>query len=905
MLVDGNALIHRAFHAVQHLSTKIGEPTNAVYGFTVMLLKALQDIKPTHVAMTFDLAAPTFRHQKYEKYKATRIKSADELYAQIPRCKEVVQDLGIPIYEMEGYEADDLLGTLSENICKENKGEDFEVLIVTGDMDTLQLVNDNVKIYTARKGLSDVIVYDEKAIFERYGIKSDQVVDFKAIKGDPSDNIPGVTGIGEKGALDLIKQFGSVENIYANLDKLKEKTHKLFEEQKEQVQMSLELSKIDCDVPINVLLQPYSFKEDDYQKTVKLFQDLEFKSLIPKLPKIEKGPEDKEKEEKVVAPQQRQNDKYHFIDTIEKLTELSSNLLKQEKFAFDTETDGLGALEFNLVGLSFSYREGEAYYVPATLLLETKFDGLKTALENPKIKKIAHNIKYDYLVMKKFGIEVTNLYFDTMIASYLLAPGSRSHDLDTVTFNEFGYQMQPIDELIGKGKSEISLKDIDPLKVSFYCCEDVDYTFRLEALLLPRLKKEHLEKILFDIEMPLAPILAEMEENGILLDTKLFASLEKKVAKEIGELEKRIYKHAGEEFNINSPAQLKVILFEKLKITLGGAGFIKKTKTGFSTAASELEKMRETHPIIDEILNYRELAKLQSTYIKSLPELISPRDKRLHTSYNQTISATGRLSSTNPNLQNIPIGSSGIAAEIRKGFIARPGYSLLAVDYSQIELRVVAHLAQDKTMMKVFEENRDIHMATAMQLYGIDDPSKITKEMRRDAKTINFGVLYGVSSFGLSERVDMTRSEAADFIKKYYEAFPAVEKFLQKVIEQTKLTGFAENEIGRKRYMLEINSSQFMVRAGAERAAINMPIQSLAADILKKAMINIKSVIDIQSEEIAMLLQVHDELVFEVKEGLENKYAETIRKIMQDAYELKVPLIAESKIGKNWGEMVS
>lgn len=902
MLVDGNALVHRAFHAIAHLSTKSGEPTNAVYGFVVILLKALKDLNPTHIALTFDLADPTFRHEKYDGYKAKRVKAADELYAQFPRIKEIVRNLGIPIYEKKGFEADDMLGTLAQRIQEENQGQEFEIYIVTGDLDTLQLVNEHVKIYAAVQGVGNVKVYDIAKVQERYGINPSQILDFKSIKGDPSDNIPGAPGIGEKGALDLVKEFGSLENIFKNLDavKAKAKKYSVFETDREQIEMSYYLSKIICDVPMDFNLPPYEFSEINYQKIVQIFQELEFKSLIPKLPKVA-GVKDITVEE-AVKIEAKKSDKYYLIDTVEKLHEFSKNLAKQEEFAFDTENEGLGALDFDLVGMSFSFIEGEAYYVPATILLETKFDGLHKVFADPNIKKIAHNIKYDYLVLKKFGIEVKNVYFDTMIASYLLSPGSRTHGLDSLAFNEFGYQMQPIEELIGKGKNAGNMKDVPLDKICFYGCEDVDYTYRLKNLLLPRLQKEELEKTFFDIEMPLTVILAEMEENGILLDVPLFKTLEKNVQKELDELEKEIYKLAGEEFNINSPTQMKVVLFEKMELQKQ-VGFIKKTKTGFSTAASELEKMKGLHPIIDSILRYRELSKLQSTYIISLPEMVSKKDGRIHTNYSQTIAATGRLSSINPNLQNIPVGSTGVASEIRKGFVAREGNVLLSVDYSQIELRVVAHLSEDKNMMKVFQSNEDIHSATAMQLYGIEDPAKITKEMRRDAKTINFGVLYGVSSFGLSERVDMNRAEAAEFIKKYYKVYSGVDKYLKNVIEETKKKGYVINELGRKRYMPEINSSQFMVRAGAERAAINMPIQSLAADILKIAMMNIEKEIDIQSEGIKMLLQVHDELVFEVKKGTEQKYAEQIKKIMQDAYKLKVPLIAESKVGLNWGDM--
>ena len=900
MLVDGNALIHRAFHAIPNLSTKAGEPTNAVYGFCAILLKAIKDIKPTHIALTFDLAGPTFRHDQYKEYKATRVKAADELYAQIPRCKEVVADLGIPIYEQPGFEADDMLGTLAEHIKHSNNDhKHFEAIIVTGDLDTLQLVDAHTKVYTLRKGLTDTTIYDPAAVFERYGIKPEQMVDFKAIKGDPSDNIPGVSGIGEKGALDLIKEYGSLENIYKNIDKLKEKTRKLFVEQKEQIKMSYDLSKIIRDVKIDFNIPAYEFSKINYEKIVELFQKLEFKSLIPKLPQVSGN-----KVEENVEIKERTNPHYKLVDTEAELEKLTSLLSQQEEFVFDTETEGLGALDFDLVGISFSFKEGHAYYLPVDFLRTSKNKGLHKIFSDPKIKKIGHNIKYDFLALKKFGIEVKNLYFDTMIASYLLSPGSRSHDLDSLAFNEFGYQMQPIEELIGKGKNEISMKDVPKEKVCFYASEDADYTFRLKHKLLPDLKKEGLDKVFFEIDMPLTKVLAGMEENGIILDIPLFKKLEKEVQHDLSKLEKDIYKEAGEEFNINSPAQLKAILFQKLNIPLGSEGtFIKKTKTGYSTAASELEKMKGLHPIIDKILEYRELSKLQSTYVKALPELVSKKDHRLHTSYNQTITATGRVSSSNPNLQNIPAGSSGYAAEIRKGFLASKGFKLLSIDYSQIELRVVAHLSEDKTMLAIFKKGEDIHTATAMQLYGIDDPSKVTKEMRRDAKTINFGVLYGLSSFGLSERVDMTRAEATDFIKRYFKVFSSVEKYLKKVVAETKENGYTHNELGRKRYFPEINSSQFQVRAAAERAAINMPMQSLAADIFKISMNKIEEEIGIQSDDIRLLLQVHDELVFEVKESEVLKYARKIKEIMEHAYKLKVPLVADVKVGDNWGEM--
>lgn len=909
MFVDGNAIVHRAFHAIQHLSTKNGEPTNAVYGFTVLLLRAIKEIKPTHIAVAFDLAAPTFRHEKYKEYKAHRVKAADELYQQIPRCKDVVRALGIPVYEKEGFEADDLLGTLSDNACTVNKGNDFEVVIVTGDMDTLQLVNDHVKIYTSKRGLSDVIIYDRAAIAERYGISSEQFVDFKAIKGDPSDNIPGIKGIGEKGALDLIKQFGSLENIYNNLDQLKEKTRKLFEDQREQAEMSRHLSEIVRNVDVEIDLQPFVFSEENYQKTVRLFQELEFRSLIDKLPKTSASGdlskanvlrEANKKAEQKKAQEIKKN--YQHIDSKEKLDELVKKLQMQEEFAFDAQNEGVEGIDLRLIALAVSFKEGESYFITCKMLEEFGGDGIKKVFEDPGIRKIAHNIKQDYLILKRYGINAQNLYFDTMIASYLLSPGSRAHDLETAVFNEYGYQLQTLEDLIGKGKAQIKLEEVAPEKLSYFSGEDADYTLRLKNLLLPRLKDAGLEKIFFEIEMPLTKVLAEMEENGILLDFDLFEKLQKAVEKELSSLVTKIYKLAGEEFNINSPAQLKVVLFEKLKITEGSGTYIKKTKTGYSTAASELDKMQGLHPIIDEILRYRELSKLQSTYISVLPQLAG-KDGRIHTSFNQTIAATGRLSSSNPNLQNIPVGSEGVSGEIRKGFIAAPGKKLVSIDYSQIELRLVAHLSDDQHMIRIFNQGQDIHTATAMQLNGLKDPKEVTKEMRRDAKTVNFAVLYGVSSFGLSNRGLISRNDAAQFIKKYYQAYPGVDLFLRKVVEEARKTGYVENELGRKRFMPELNSSQFMVRAGAERAAINMPVQSLAADIIKIAMNEIAEKFDIQSEGLRMLLQVHDELVFEIEESQVQELSKQIQEVMQNSYKLKVPLIAEIKIGSNWGEM--
>ncbi len=904
MLVDGNALIHRGFHAVPNLQTKSGEPTGAVYGFSMILLKALKDIKPTHIALSFDLAAPTFRHEKYKEYKAQRIKAAQELYDQIPRVKEVVRTLNIPIFEMQGFEADDVLGTLSLEICKECK-DDCEVFIVTGDLDTLQLVNNCVKIYTMRKGITDTAIYDEKAVRERYNLLPNQMVDYRALRGDASDNIPGVAGIGEKTASGLIQEFKSLEELYKAVEsgkaegKIKPRILQLLKDQKEQAYQSYELSQIVRTVPLEFNIPPYVLDGSHYQQTIKLFQQLEFKSLVNNLPKPEdKGSVESSIQEEAPSPTlvKKGHQVYVLVNDEKKLQSLVKKVQSVKELVIDTETTSLSTLDAKLLGLSLSFEEGQGYYIPTQFIN----DEIKSLLSNENIKKIGHNIKYDMQVMSNNKYPISNAAFDTMVASYLLNPGNRQHNLDTLAFNELGYQMQSIEELIGKGKTQISMADVPVDKVSWYSCEDADMTLRLKNLFEPQLKKEKLEKVFYDIEMPLVGVLADMEQNGIKLDVKLLNRLSGEVEISLKDLEQEIYKLTGQTFNINSPKQLKEVLFDKLQINTFG---VKKIKTGLSTAAGELEKLVGQHPVIPKLLEFRELSKLQSTYLLTLPLLVNKKTGRLHTSYNQTIAATGRLSSIDPNLQNIPVRGEGVGSEVRKAFVAADGYKLLSLDYSQIELRIVAHLSGDKKMQEVFKSGEDIHTKTAMEIFGVE-ADKVTKDMRRDAKTINFGILYGVSSFGLSSRIqEMSIGGAKDFIKKYFAAFPKVEEYLEQIKLQVREAGFVRNEIGRIRKFPEIKSSQFFIRAAAERAAINFPIQSLAADVIKVAMINLYPEIKDIKSEIKLLLQVHDELVFEVKEDKVDYWAKKIKPIMENAISLSIPINTEAKAGDNWGEM--
>ncbi len=905
MLIDGNALIHRGFHAIPGLATKNGEPTGAVYGFTQILLRAIKDIKPDYIACTFDLAGPTFRHEADVNYKATRVKAAQELYDQIPRVKEVVASLGIPIFEKEGFEADDCLGTLAHEICKKHNHSNCEVIIVTGDMDTLQLVNDCVKIYTLKRGLTDVITYDTEAVKQRFdGLLPSQMIDYKALRGDPSDNIKGVKGIGEKGAINLLQTFGSIKEMYKQIhsgeakDKLKPKFFDLLKESEEDAKQSYFLATIVTNVPLKIDIKPYEFTQKELSQVVPLFQELEFKSLIDKLPKnYMKGAG--EVGETVSSPKPKPTNlkqDYSLIKSAKELDELATKLLKVEFLAIDTETTSTDPMRAELVGVSFCAEAGSAYYAPADIVKQSK--KFKELLES-KVKKVGHNIKYDLIVLEQNGFIVNNPSFDTMIAAYLINSATRAYSLDTLAFNEFGYQMQPIEELIGKGKNQITMDQVDVEKVSWYAAEDADFTFRLKELYKDQLKEEGVQEIFETIEMPLIQVLKSMEEAGIIFDVDKNAELTKEAESLQKNLEKQIYKLADKEFNINSPKQLKEILFEDLG--LQSPENSKKIKTGVSTAAGELEKMLGQHPIIEFILQYREVTKLLSTYLLALPEIVNPKTGRIHTSYNQTIASTGRLSSTEPNLQNIPAKGTGLSSEIRKAFVAKKGCKLLSLDYSQIELRIVAHVSGDENMKAVFNNGEDIHTNTAMQIFNVA-AKDITKDMRRDAKAINFGVLYGLSAFGLSYNSGLNWGDAKSFIDKYYASYPGVKKYLETVKKDTHKDGFIKNEIGRVRKFPEINSSVFPVRSAAERAAINFPIQSLAADIIKVAMINTHKELQ-DKTDIKMLLQVHDELVFEVEKDRVEHYAKQIKKLMEEAITLSVPVIVEAKVGMNWGDM--
>ncbi len=902
VLFDGNALIHRAFHALPPLTvSKTGEIVGAVYGFTLMLLKAIDELKPTHCAVAFDMKAPTFRHQLFSEYKAHRPAAPDELISQLGRVRELVNTFHIPIFELEGYEADDVLGTLSREASK----QDIKSIIVTGDADTMQLVSPKVKVlYPKPRGsFSDTTLYDEAAVNEKYGVAPEHIADLKGLVGDPSDNIPGVPGVGKKTAAKLISQFGSVEEIYAHLDEVSPpKLQALLRQHEEIARQSKELATIVTQVPLTLHLNTCHLSHYDRQQVADLFRELEFFSLLAKLPEIEADAETLE-----VPPQTKITPQaepaYHTITTTQGFDELLSRLKGAKSFAFDLETTSLDAMKAQLVGISLSPAPAEAYYIPVghvgweqidQLPWEQVLNGLKPTLEDASLPKLAHNGNYDMTILAEYGVTVKNLAFDTMVAAYLL--GEKSLNLKSLAFSRLGIEMIPISDLIGTGAKQHSMAEVSVKEAASYACADADITGQLAGLLEPELKSQGLWRLFSDVEMPLVPVLVTMERNGVALDTELLRQMAHRLGEQLLTLEAAIYNIIGHRFNINSPQQLGSVLFQEL-----GLPPAKKTKSGYGTGAAVLEELRGVHPVIELILDYRQLSKLKSTYIDALPALVNPKTGRVHTSFNQTRTATGRLSSSEPNLQNIPVRGE-MAKEIREAFIAPPGTYLLAGDYSQIDLRALAHLSQDPNLTSAFRQDADIHTATAAQLFSVA-PAQVTAAMRRLAKTVNFGVIYGMSDYGLEQATELSRQEAAQFITAYFERYPGIKAYLESTKAEARRSGYVQTILGRRRRIPEINAANRQVREAAERMAINMPVQGTSADIIKVAMINLDREISRQKLKSKMLLQVHDELIFEVPQEEMEIMRELVPEVMSTALVLSVPLKVDLKTGRNWGEM--
>lgn len=899
LIIDGNALIHRSFHAIPPLNNAKGEPVNAVYGFVTTLLKAWKELKPTHIAATFDLRGLTFRHEEYKDYKATRVAAADELYAQIPTVKDMVRAFDIPIYELQGFEADDMIGTITKQTPK-----NAECIILTGDMDTMQLVDKKTFVYTLRKGMSDTALYSEDGVKERYGLRPDQIIDYKALRGDPSDNIPGVKGVGEKTATELLQTFGTLEKLYTELADETKKAMAIRESVREKLLMyksdafmSKSLATIKRDVPIEFKLDGAAVHTYDRDKVVALFKDLNFVSLVSKLPEIKVAPAAKQAafDLAIAAPApKKEGHDYTVVNDEEGWKIFFALLNNQGSFAVDTETTDLDPWKAKLLGLSFSWKTGQGWYVVAKA---EWLKELKPILEDQQIKKIGHNMKFDAKILKLSGIDLT-LSFDTMLASYVLNASTRQHSLDALAFIEFGYEMMPIQSLIGpKGKKQMSMTDVPLDKLGWYSAEDADFTWRLYEKLKPRLEEQSVIGLFEDIEMPTAATLVDMELTGIKIDTEFLDQMGKTMRANLKKIEQKIYDLAGREFNINSPLQLKEILFDTLKISTEGIG---RTKTGFSTAADQLEKMKDAHPIIPLISQQREFSKLLSTYIEALPTMVNDKTGRVHTDYNQAVAATGRLSSNNPNLQNIPIRTD-LGAEIRKAFIADRGKRLLSADYSQIELRIIASMAEDEAMMKSFLNNEDIHARTAANINGVS-LDKVTPQMRRAAKAVNFGIIYGLGFVGLSQGEGISRQEAKDFIAKYFSIHTNIRQWLDNTKKLAHDQGYVETLFGRRRYFPEINSSNGMLVASAERQAINAPIQGTAADLMKLAMIHVQAGLSKVSQESKLLLQVHDELVVETPIADVEKVSKFLKETMENVYKLRVPIVVEVGVGRNWGE---
>lgn len=886
IIIDGNAILHRAWHAIPQLNTKDGIMINAAFGFTSMFLKIISELRPDYICSTFDMRAKTFRHEKYEDYKAGRVKQPDELYNQIPIIKEILGSFDVPIFEKSGYEADDLIGTIAEKLRGK---KDIEVYIVTGDMDCLQLVGENIKVYTFKKGITEAFVYNDAAVYERYSLKSSQMIDYKALRGDVSDNIPGIKGIGEKTAIELLKKFKTLDGVYKQIAKsnFSENIKNKVINGKKDAYFSRELATIDRDVSIDFSLEKAKWDFSDETLVYNTFQKYEFRNLLNKIPKFSKARgglfEFKEIENA---------SNYHLVKTDSDFNLFYKKIYSQEEFVLDTETTSLDVLEAKLLGISFCFKSGEAYFL---VYKKEYLEKLSKILETKKT--IGHNIKYDYQILKNHGVELKNIDFDTLIAGYLLSKTDRSLKLNDLVFSELGYRMQPIEELIGKkGKDQLNMESVDIKKVSDYSCEDADYTFKLYKKYKKELESEKLDNLFSKLEMPLVKVLADMELEGVMVDINYLKKLKKDFQGKLDELTKKIHRLAGNEFNINSTQQLKEILFEKLEISTKG---IKSTKTGFSTAAAELEKMRGLHPIIDLISDYREINKLQSTYVNSLIEN-ADKNKRIHTSFNQAVTSTGRLSSSDPNLQNIPIRTE-LGKKIRKVFIAKPGFSLISLDYSQIELRIVASLSKDDKMINSFKNGEDIHLRTAAEINNIN-LTDVSKSQRRMAKEINFGVIYGLGPRGLMQRTDLNMEQAKSFIEKYFILYKKVKNYLEKIKTFARDKGYVCTLFGRKRYIPEIHSRAPMIQAMAERMAINMPIQGTAADLIKMAMIKIANELGAISGDSRMLLQVHDELILEVPNKDIEKVSKKVQYIMENIYDFGLPIRVESSSGHDWGE---
>jgi len=926
IIIDAMALAYKAYFAFmgRPLITSKGEPTSAVYGFINQLLKILEDNKPDYIAVAFDAREKTFRHEQYEDYKAARHAMPDDMIPQLERVKEIIDALRIPIYIFPKYEADDIIGTA---VCKaEEKG--LESFIITPDKDLNQLVNDYVKVIRpGGKTGEEIVVYDVNRIKEEFGFSPKQMVDYLALIGDSSDNIPGVAGIGPKSAIPLIQKYGSVEGIYEHIEEIEKPAlkNKLIEG-KEKAFLSKILATIHCEVPLEFNFDEIKFKQPDFDKLRNLFVELEFKTLYNRLLTVywngKKSPqsgiplkagegadEEISIEDKELSAYDASKVNYKVIKDLKSAEDLAEKLSKVSLLAFDTETNALNHNISKLAGVSFCAKPNEGWYVALNPFADADLftpENLKDRLsikdfvkifkpvfENKKIKKVCQNGKFDIASLRSIGIDLENFYFDTMLASYLLDPDQK-HGMNELAEKYLKYKPIPLSDLLGPKKDPSKIFDVDLNSISIYSCEDADITYRLYEKLSKEIEKEGLNDLAYRAEFPLVPVLEDMERTGVRIDMEALKTLSSDLQVMMNDYTKKIYECCGEEFNINSPKQLQEILFTKLGLRKG-----KKTKTGFSTDAQALEYLRNEHEIVAHILDFRQVSKLKSTYTDSLPNLIEPGTGRIHTTFNQAVASTGRLASNDPNLQNIPIRSD-LGKEIRKAFVPRDkDHVILSADYSQIDLRIMASISGDEGLGKAFKSKEDIHRSTAALVFMVD-PKDVTPDMRRKAKEVNFGILYGIGPFGLKTRLGVTQTHAKEIIDTYFNTFKRVKNFMEESIMLAKEKGYAETLLKRRRFLKNINSSNHVVRQFEERVAINMRVQGTAADMIKLAMINIYNELKKRKAKTKMVLQVHDELVFDVHKDEIDELSPLIKDLMENAFPLNVPVVADTGIGDNW-----
>jgi DNA polymerase-1 len=882
-LIDGSSYLFRAFYAIGHLSTSKGLPTNATFGFTQMLLKVLKENRPDYLAVILDLKAPTFRSEVYKEYKANRPAMPEGLTPQIPYIKKVIEGYRIFLLEMEGYEADDLIGTIAKRLESE-----ADVVIITGDKDILQLVSDRVQVYDTMKEKR----FGVEEVLQRFGVSPEQVVEVMGLAGDAIDNIPGVPGIGEKTAIQLIKTYGSIENLLAHVEEIPQK--KLKENLKthgDLARLSRQLATIHTDVPVSFHLKDFSLSSPDRKSLKEIFKELEFNKLLKEL----------FEEEASFSP----GKDYRLITDRNELLALLEDLRKTAYFSLDLETTSPYPMWADLVGISLSYSPNQAFYIPLghrhqkitnQLPLPWVLEQLKPILEDTGVKKVGQSIKYEWIVLKRYGILLQGIDGDTMIASYLLNPTKHNHNLSEIAQEYLDRPVTNYKEVVGTGMKEVTFDQIELEKARDYSCEDADVTLQLSHLLFPKLKEGGFKDLFDLVEMPLVMVLAKMEMNGVKIDLDLLQEYSKEIEAQLQQKMERIYGLAGEVFNINSSQQLGRILFDKLKLPA-----VKKTKTGYSTDMEVLTKLSLQHDLPLEILGYRNLSKLKSTYIDALPRLVHPKTGRVHTSYNQTVTATGRLSSSDPNLQNIPVRAEE-GNRIRQAFIPEKGWAILSADYSQIELRILAHLSRDETLMEAFQKDEDIHARTASEIFRVP-MEKVTPSMRREAKVINFGIVYGMSAYGLSQQLGTEPKIAQAYIDEYFKKYTGVQNYIEKSLEEARQKGYVMTLLHRRRYLPDIHSPTVAIRQATERMAINTPLQGTAADIIKVAMIHVQNRIEDLGLSTKMIIQVHDELVFEVPEEEIQKTIPMIKNEMETVMDLSVPLKVSIHSGKNWAEV--